>query len=38
MIIRTACSLPVKAYIDRIGNPHAMWIELKTKIDTTNSC
>jgi len=35
-IIHAACIL-VKAYIDKIGDPHAMWIELKTKVDNIYS-
>jgi len=36
-MIHAACSAPVKAYVDTMRNPQAMWNELKTKLDTANS-
>jgi len=36
-MIHAACSTPVKAYINTMCDPQAMWNELKTKLDTANS-
>jgi len=36
-MIHAACSMPIKAYIDTMRDPHLMWKQLKGKLDTANS-
>jgi len=36
-IIHASCESSVKAYLHGLRDPHAMWEELKAKLDTANS-
>ena len=36
--IHASCKDSVKAYLHNMRDPHTMWLELKNKLDTVNSC